>query len=187
MDAIELATPRHEQKLGTVLSIRILIVKIISSFLMVMGGGAIGREGPFYKLQDRFYAIHRRIPRPWPRLSNQSFILTVAAGGLAAAFNTPLGGLVLAMEELARIHICFFRTALFSAVIIAGLIAQGLLGLYLYIGYPDVRNLKFSIFFSVAVTALIAGIAGALMCKIILAVMRWKKTLMRHKTLPLSW
>lgn len=176
MAAIEMATPRHEQKLGTLLSIRILVVKIVSSFLMVLGGGAIGREGPTIQIAGSvFYDIHRRIPKSWPRLSNQSFILTGAAAGLAAAFNTPLGGLVFAMEELARIHIRYFRTALFSAVIIAGLTAQGLLGPYLYIGYPDVRNLKFSIFFSVAATALLAGIAGALMCKIILAVMRWKK------------
>lgn len=177
MAAIEMATPKHEQKLGTLLSIRILVVKIVSSFLMVLGGGAIGREGPTIQIAGSiFYAIHRRIPKSWPRLSNQSFILTGAAAGLAAAFNTPLGGLVFAMEELARIHIRFFRTALFSAVIIAGLTAQGLLGPYLYIGYPDVRNLQFSIFFSVAATALLAGIAGALMCKIILVVMHWKKT-----------
>jgi H+/Cl- antiporter ClcA len=176
MAAIELATPRHEQKLGTLLSIRILVVKIISSFLMVLGGGAIGREGPTIQIAGSvFYAIHKRIPASWPRLSNQSFILTGAAAGLAAAFNTPLGGLVFAMEELARVHIRFFRTALFSAVIIAGLTAQGLLGPYLYIGYPDVRNLSFSIFFSVAATALLAGIGGALMCKVILAIMRWKK------------
>ncbi|RYZ48708.1 MAG: chloride channel protein, partial [Chitinophagaceae bacterium] len=177
MAAIEMATPKHEQKLGTLLSIRILVVKIFSSFLMVLGGGAIGREGPTIQIAGSiFYTIHRHIPKSWPRLSNQSFILTGAAAGLAAAFNTPLGGLVFAMEELARIHIRFFRTALFSAVIIAGLTAQGLLGPYLYIGYPDVRNLQFSIFFSVAVTALLAGIAGALMCKIILAVMRWKRS-----------
>jgi H+/Cl- antiporter ClcA len=176
MAAIELATPKHEKKLGTLLSIRILVVKIISSFLMVLGGGAIGREGPTIQIAGSvFYAIHQRIPKSWPKLSNQGFILTGAAAGLAAAFNTPLGGLVFAMEELARIHIRYFRTALFSAVIIAGLTAQGLLGPYLYIGYPNVRNLPFSIFFGVAVTALLTGMAGAFMSKLILAVMKWKK------------
>lgn len=80
-----------------------------------------------------------------------------------------------AMEELARIQIRFFRTALFSTVIIAGLIAQGLLCPYLYLDYPDARNLRFSIYIGVAVAAIAAGLAGASMCKLILLVMNWKK------------
>ena len=177
MAAIELATPKYEKKLGTLLSFRILVMKIVSSLLMVLGGGAIGREGPTIQIAGSiFMFVHRIIPKTWPRLSKQGFILTGAAAGLAAAFNTPLGGVVFAIEELARIHIRHFRTALFSAVIIAGLTAQGLLGPYLYLGYPEVSNLQFRIFLAVAVTAIRAGLLGALMCKGILKVMRWKRS-----------
>lgn len=177
MAAIELATPRHEKKLGTLLSLRILVTKIASSLLMVLGGGAIGREGPTIQIAGSvFMLVHRWTPKSWPRLSNQSFILTGAAAGLAAAFNTPLGGVVFAMEELARIHIRFFRTALFSAVIIAGLTAQGFLGSYLYLGYPDVHHLQFKIFLGVALAAIISGMLGSLMCKVILKIMHWKRS-----------
>jgi H+/Cl- antiporter ClcA len=177
MAAIELATPKHEKKLGTLLSLRILVTKIASSLLMVLGGGAIGREGPTIQIAGSvFMLIHRWIPKSWPRLSNQSFILTGAAAGLAAAFNTPLGGVVFAMEELARIHIRFFRTALFSAVIISGLTAQGFLGSYLYLGYPNVHHLQFRIFLGVALAAVISGLLGSLMCKVILKIMRWKRS-----------
>ena len=62
--------------------------------------------------------------------------MTGAAAGLAAAFNTPLGGIVFAIEELTKTHLSYFRTALFTAVIIAGLTAQALFGPYLYLGYP---------------------------------------------------
>jgi H+/Cl- antiporter ClcA len=176
MAAIELANPKHDAKVGSLLSFRIMITKIASSILMVLGGGAIGREGPTIQIAGSvFRIINRWIPKSWPKLSKQSFILTGAAAGLAAAFNTPLGGVVFAMEELAKIHIRFFRTALFSAVIIAGLTAQGLLGPYLYLGYPDVQNLRFSVFAAVAATAIIAGIVASLMCKVILRLMKWKK------------
>ncbi len=68
--------------------------------------------------------------------------MTGAAAGLAAAFNTPLGGIVFAIEELTKTHISYFRTALFTAVIIAGLTAQALFGPYLYLGYPVIKGLS---------------------------------------------
>src|SRR3982750_1235146 len=87
------------------------------------------------------------------------------------------------MEELAKIHIRFFRTALFSAVIIAGLTAQGLLGPYLYLGYPDVKGPGFFIFIGVALTAIVAGVCGSLTGKIILRIMRWKRSFNLTKTI----
>jgi H+/Cl- antiporter ClcA len=101
-------------------------------------------------------------------------IMTGAAAGLAAAFNTPLGGVVFAVEELTRTHISYFKTALFTAVLIAGLTAQALLGPYLYLGYPDVSNLSGMIFFAVALVAIPSGLAGAGMAKCILRLFQWK-------------
>ncbi|HEX2608462.1 MAG TPA: chloride channel protein [Flavisolibacter sp.] len=175
MAAIDLATPKHEHAIKKLLSLRIILTKIASSLLMVLGGGAIGREGPTIQIAGSvFRLVNQWIPATWAKLSRQSFILTGAAAGLAAAFNTPLGGVVFAMEELARIHIRFFRTALFSAVIIAGLTAQGLLGPYLYLGYPNVQGLAFPIFLGVIVTAIATGFLGSLMGAGILRIMKWK-------------
>lgn len=184
MAAIELATPKHDEKINKLLSLRIIITKIASSLIMVFGGGAIGREGPTIQIAGSIFRIvNKLIPKSWPRLSKQNFILTGAAAGLAAAFNTPLGGVIFAIEELAKIHIRFFRTALFSAVIIAGLTAQGLLGPYLYLGYPDIANLHFSIFFAVAITSIIAGLLASLMCKGILTMMKWKQSFSKIKSI----
>lgn len=177
MAAIDLSAPRHDEKVNRLLSLRIILTKIASSLMMVLGGGAIGREGPTIQIAGSvFRIVNKWIPASWPKLSSQSFILTGAAAGLAAAFNTPLGGVVFAMEELAKIHVRFFRTALFSAVIIAGLTAQGLLGSYLYLGYPNVSGLSVSIFLAVAVTAIITGMLGSLMSSIIIKVTKWKKS-----------
>jgi H+/Cl- antiporter ClcA len=184
MAAIELSSPKHEHRIGRMLNVRIIFTKIASSLMMVLGGGAIGREGPTIQIAGSiFRTVNKWIPASWPKLSKQSFILTGAAAGLAAAFNTPLGGVVFAMEELAKIHIRYFRTALFSAVIIAGLTAQGFLGPYLYLGYPDVRYLQFTIFLGVALTAILAGIGGSLMGKVILKIMKWKKSFGTTKTI----
>src|SRR6476659_4561625 len=184
MADIDLATPKHNYKIKNLLSFPIIFTKIGSSLMMVMGGGAIGREGPTIQVAGSIFRIIQNwIPASWPRLSKQSFILTGAAAGLAAAFNTPLGGVVFAMEELAKVHVRFFRTALFSAVIISGLTAQGLLGPYLYLGYPDVGKLHFSIMLAVAITAILAGVGGSLTSKGILSLMKWKRNFSRTKTI----
>ena len=184
MAAIDLSAPRYEKRIPKLLSIRILLTKIASSIFMVFGGGAIGREGPTIQIAGSiFLTINKWIPESWPKLSKKNFLITGAAAGLAAAFNTPLGGIIFAIEELAYIHISNFRTALFSAVIIAGLVAQGLLGPYLYLGYPDVKNSTSGIFLGVAACAVITGCLGSLMCKMILRVMKWKRGLSQLKTI----
>jgi H+/Cl- antiporter ClcA len=180
MAAIELANAKNDKNVSKLLSFRILVTKIVSSLLMVLGGGAIGREGPTIQIAGSIFSlVNKAIPDSWPKLSRQSYILTGAAAGLAAAFNTPLGGIVFAMEELAQIHIKFFRSALFSAVIIAGLTAQGFLGPYLYLGYPNVKGLGISIFLGVVTTAIASGLLGAFMGKAVTTVMKW--------TAPFSW
>jgi H+/Cl- antiporter ClcA len=173
--AIELATPKYNEKVNKLLSLRIIVVKIISSLVMVLGGGIIGREGPTIQIAGSiFRKINGWLPVWWPRISKRNMIMTGAAAGLAAAFNTPLGGVVFAVEELTKTHISFFKTALFSAIIIAGLTAQALAGPYLYLGYPDMNGLSATIFLAVVLVAILAGLAGSSMAKVILVLFRWK-------------
>lgn len=177
--AIELATPKEIHKVNRLLSMKILVVKICSSLLMVLSGGIIGREGPTIQIAGSiFRKINEWLPAWWPAISRRNMIMTGAAAGLAAAFNTPLGGIVFTVEELTKTHISYFRTALFTAVIIAGLTAQALLGPYLYLGYPDVNHLSGSIFLVVILVAVIAGIGGSGMARLITLILsytgRWK-------------
>lgn len=175
MASIELATPIHNEKVNRLLNLRIIVVKIISSLVMVLGGGVIGREGPTIQIAGSiFRKINQWLPAWWPKISKRNMIMTGAAAGLAAAFNTPLGGIVFAVEELTKTHISYFKTALFTAVIISGLTAQALLGPYLYLGYPDVTALSGYIFFGIVIVAILAGLAGSLMSKLILVIFRWK-------------
>ncbi len=175
MASIELATPKYNSKVNQLLSLRIMFFKILSSLIMALGGGVIGREGPTIQVAGSiFRKVNEWLPKWWPKVSKRNMIMTGAAAGLAAAFNTPLGGIVFAVEELTRTHISYFKTALFTAVIIAGLTAQALLGPYLYLGYPDVSHLSDSIFFGVILVAVPAGLAGAFMSKCMLKLFAWK-------------
>lgn len=175
MAAIELATPKHNNKINQLLGLRIIFIKIFSSLVLVFGGGVIGREGPTIQIAGSvFRKINLWLPDWWPKISKRNMIMTGAAAGLAAAFNTPLGGIVFAIEELTKTHISYFKTAIFSALIIAGLTAQALAGPYLYLGYPDVRNLSAYIFFPVIIVSIIGGLMGSTLGKSILSLMNWR-------------
>ena len=160
--AVDLAgTPRHPL-IRQLLGVRIGLIKIGSSLLLLLGGGAIGREGPTLQVAGSiFQTVYRFIPENWARVSQRIMLITGGASGLAAAFNTPLGGIVYALEELTKTHIARFRTAVFSAVIIAGMTAQTFLGPYLYLGYPKLAPLPLSLIWSVIVLAFLSGYLGA--------------------------
>ena len=177
MAAIEMTKPEEDKKVQKLLSTKIFIIKIFSSLLMIFGGGAVGKEGPTIHIAGTvFRKINEWLPAWWPKISKSNMIMAGGAAGLAAAFNTPLGGIVFAVEELTKTHFSYFKTPLFTAVIIAGLTAQAFLGPYLYLGYPNVSHLKNSIYFAIIVVAVITGLLGSVMSKIILIIFKWKRT-----------
>ncbi|GGG64850.1 chloride channel protein [Epilithonimonas arachidiradicis] len=180
MAAVELANPRDNYLIQKLLSFRILLIKILSSFVLVTSGGAIGREGPTIQIAGSiFRKVYELLPDWWPKISKKNMILTGAAAGLSAAFNTPLGGIVFAVEELSKTHINYFKTALFTAVIIAGLTAQTLAGSYLYLGYPKTQGMTLWIMFPII---LVSGIAGILSSQLSVAMLKINRLKRKLKT-----
>ncbi len=178
MAAVDLANPKDNHLIKKLLSFRILIIKIISSFVLVSSGGAVGREGPTIQIAGSvFRKVYELLPDWWPKISKKNMILTGAAAGLSAAFNTPLGGIVFAVEELSKTHINYFKTALFTAVIIAGLTAQTLAGSYLYLGYPKTQGVTLWIMFPIVFVSGISGILSSQLSVAMLKINRLKKKL----------
>lgn len=183
MAAVELANPRENKLIRNLLSLKILFFKILSSIILVIGGGAIGREGPTIQIAGSiFRKVYEYLPEWWPKISKRNMILTGAAAGLSAAFNTPLGGIVFAVEELAKNHMNQFKTALFTGVIIAGLTAQTLAGSYLYLGYPKTQNVSLSIMFPVILVSGICGIFASRLSLIMLSINKWKARKLKTDT-----
>ena len=169
MAGIELSHPATHGRTAYLLSLRVAFVKVLSSVVLLLGGGVIGREGPTIQVSAAiFRAINRLQPAGWPQLSRQIALVTGGAAGLAAAFNTPLGGIVFVVEELTQTHITRFRTAVFTAVIIAGMTAQAILGPYLYLGFPKVTASTGWFLGIVVLVAMFCGLAGAAFAKTLL-------------------
>jgi H+/Cl- antiporter ClcA len=156
------------------LTFPILLGKIAVSFLAILGGFTIGREGPTVQVGA---ALMFNLRRLYPRsnaLIERQLVLAGAAAGLSAAFNTPLAGIVFAIEELTRSFEARASGVLITAIIIAGVIALGLNGNYTYFGTIDIGS-HFPDLLAVAVviTGIVTGIAGGVFCWLLLNTARW--------------
>lgn len=172
--SVELSAHDHPF-LNKLLSIRMLIAKIFGSCLCVLGGGVSGREGPTLQVSTAvFYQFSRLWPKSLPKPQLPAMILAGGAAGLASAFNTPLGGVVFAIEELSKSHISVVRTAVFQAVIIAGILAQLFLGNYLYLGDSNFGSLPYSVLYQTVIIAGIVGIAGSLFAESLFRISTWR-------------
>jgi CIC family chloride channel protein len=83
------------------------VVKAVASALSIGSGASIGREGPIIQIGSSFGSTLGQ----WLRLATWQRITLIAAGaggGIAATFNTPVGGLLFAVEII--IHEVSART-----------------------------------------------------------------------------
>jgi len=167
------------------LSIKVVIVKVVSSLLVCLGGAVTGREGPTIQISAGLFHFVGRITRKFlPKVDPQAWIVAGAAAGLAAAFNTPLGGIIFAIEEMS-ISFKRFRTALIISIIIAGLVSQWILGSYLYLGYPTISDVSFSVLPLALLIGVITGLAGSFYGVCIKKLLGWRSQLKTKTQLAL--
>ncbi len=148
--------------IARVLSLRIAIGKVGLTLLGLACGASIGREGPTVQVGAAIMHSLGRLLK-LPRLDlERALALAGGAAGVAAAFNTPLAGVVFAIEELS--HSFESRTAgsVLTAVIIAGITTLALMGNYTYFGHTS-AVLDFGRgWIAVVVCSVAGGLAGGL-------------------------
>lgn len=113
------------------LSLRLVVGKIGLTLLGLLCGASISREGPTVQVGA---SIMLQVARWGGMAQARGLILAGSAAGVAAAFNTPLAGIVFAIEEMGRTYQARTNGLVLTAVILAGLASLGLLGNYTYFG-----------------------------------------------------
>lgn len=165
----------HTSKLAsTLLTLRIVVGKIGLSFLAILSGFTIGREGPTVQVGAALmYAMRRFYPRS-SVIIEKRLILAGAAAGLAAAFNTPLAGIVFAIEELSRSFEQRASGVVLTTIIFAGVVALGVSGNYTYFGTltANVATAREAIG-AVILAGVLMGVAGGAFCWLLLNTNRW--------------
>lgn len=149
----------HDENSRTwLLSLKVAVGKIVLTVIGLFCGASIGREGPTVQVGAALMLASGKIGG---MVQARGLILAGSAAGIAAAFNTPLAGIVFAIEEMSRTFESRSNGLVLSAVILSGLAALGLVGSYTYFGETSVGATSGRDWLLVLVCGLGGGALGA--------------------------
>lgn len=147
----------HEDRVR-LLSLRMVFGKILLTVVGLFSGASIGREGPTVQVGA---SLMLQVARWGGMAQARGLILAGSAAGIAAAFNTPLAGIVFAIEEMGRSYEARTNGLVLTAVILSGLAAIGLVGNYTYFGASVAVATSFSDWLLVILCGVGGGAFGA--------------------------
>ncbi len=164
----EMAQHGHHHRLPKpLLSLRIVFGKIALGAGAIFAGFSTGREGPMVQIgASIMHAIGERLPKRL-QVSRPHLLAAGGAAGIAAAFNTPLAGILFAIEELSRGIENRMSGLIITAIVISGIVAQAYFGNYTYFGWLNTSGLDnpHPIGLMLA-AALVCGVAGGLFARL---------------------
>jgi H+/Cl- antiporter ClcA len=150
-------------------SLRLAVAKIALTAAGLLGGLAVGREGPSVQIAAGVMAHARR----WlPRKANihpSALLVAGGAAGIAAAFNAPLAGIMFGIEELTRRFEARTSGLVIAAIVLAGLIAVSVFGNATYFGVIHVPALGLAFVGPALLVVAASGLVGGLFSRLLYA------------------
>jgi H+/Cl- antiporter ClcA len=155
-----------------VLSLRIAAGKIGLTLLALISGASVGREGPTVQIGASIMHAIGRVTRFSRHDLDKGLILAGGAAGISAAFNTPLAGIVFAIEEMSRSFEERTSGTITTAVIVGGVVSLAVLGDYTYFGHTA-ASLRFGEgWIAVGVCGVAGGLLGGVFSYLLLLAAR---------------
>lgn len=168
----------HDRKVGIVhvmerlnyhqgyIPVRSAIVQFITGVSTVVTGQSAGREGPAVHLGAAFSSLMGQ----WMRLPNNSIRTLVACGcaaAISASFNTPISGVIFAMEVVMMEYTIAGFTPIILAAVSAAIVTQAIYGSEPAFSVPALTmNSLMEIPWILAI-AVIIGVAAAIFIQLV--------------------
>ena len=149
-----------EEGRDRLLSLRIALGKVALTILALATGASVGREGPTVQVSASIMHSLRRFARFSSADMDRGLILAGGAAGVAAAFNTPLAGVVFAIEELSRSFEARTSGTIITAVVVAGVTSLAMVGNYTYFGITNAVLSEPHMWVAVPFCGVIGGLLG---------------------------
>jgi H+/Cl- antiporter ClcA len=154
---------------GRLVSLRLTVAKFVLTAGGLLGGLSLGREGPSVQVAAGVMLQARRFMPDGAAVNAHGLLVAGGAAGIAAAFNTPLAGVMFAIEELARAPERRSSGLIIAAIVLAGLIAVSAHGNSTYFGVIHAQSIGFGLLFPGLLTTVLAGLAGGLFSRLLIA------------------
>lgn len=150
-------------------SLRLTVAKMLLTAGGLLGGLSLGREGPSVQIAAGVMLQARRWLPAGYRVSAHGLLVAGGSAGIAAAFNTPLGGVVFAIEELTRRPEQRSSGLMLAAIVLAGLVAVSIEGNATYFGVIRVEPPQLALLGPGLLVAVCTGLAGGLFARLLIA------------------
>lgn len=139
---------------------KVLPAKFIGGFLCILGGLALGREGPSIQLGAM---VGKGVSKGLRRgKTEEKFLLTCgASAGLSAAFHAPLAGVMFSMEEVHKNFSVSVLVSVMSASLTADFIASTLLGVDSVFQFDILKTLPVEYYWMIFLLGVVLGVMGA--------------------------
>jgi H+/Cl- antiporter ClcA len=158
-----------EGERGLFVSLRLSVSKILLTSGGLLGGLSLGREGPSVQIAAGIMLQARRFMPAGAAVGIHGLLVAGGAAGIAAAFNTPLGGVMFAIEELARAPEQRSSGLIIAGIVLAGLVAVSAHGNGAYFGVIHAQSIGFELLWPGLLLAVLAGIAGGVFSRLMIA------------------
>ncbi len=158
---------------NALVSLRVAAGKIVVMMVGLLCGASIGREGPTVQVGASIMGF---IGRSAPIIYQQNMLLAGAAAGIAAAFNTPLAGIVFGIEELSRSFEAKASGLVIGCIIAAGVTSLAILGDYTYFGSTAAVLPLGRVWLVVPLCAVCGGLLGGLFSRILILCLATDRT-----------
>ena len=143
---------------GQRVTLKTAIWKVCLAAALLVCGASIGREGPTVQVVAGIMRTLTRGLKGGP--GRRAIIIAGGAAGVAAAFNTPIAGVVFALEELAKSFEKRTHTTVILVVVVAGLASYALQGDYAYFGVLKGEATLSSAWLAAPIIGLAGGVCG---------------------------
>jgi len=158
-----------EGERGLFVSLRLALAKLLLTAGGLLGGLSLGREGPSVQIAAGVMLQARRFMPAGSAVGVSGLLVAGGAAGIAAAFNTPLGGVMFAIEELARAPEQRSSGLIIAAIVLAGLVAVSAHGNGAYFGVIHTHDIGLQLLWPGLLVTVVSGIAGGVFSRLLLA------------------
>lgn len=152
---------------GLFVSLRLALAKMVLTAWGLLGGLSLGREGPSVQIgAGVMLSVRKWLPKR-SQISEHSLLVAGGAAGIAAAFNTPLGGIMFAIEELTRRPEHRNHGLTIAAIVLAGLMGISAYGNGSYFGVIRVDGFGWKALLPGILVSLACGLLGGLFSRLL--------------------